>query len=106
VGLFSIRHKNQTHFVSFDEILYLEVGGSGSIYVITQDDREIFLKQTMISLLKELPPYIIQISRYNAVNLRYIHSIDHEEHTLQLRNNPKSFEIGPGFYGSLLELVK
>lgn len=67
VGMFSIRHKNQTYFVNFEEILYIEVGGNGYIFVVTQDDREIFLKQSMVSLLKDLPPYILQISRFNAI---------------------------------------
>ncbi len=106
IGLLSIRHKNQTYFVNFEEILFLEVGGNGYIYVVARDGREILLKQSMISLLKELPAYIIQISRFNAVNLNFIHRIDHEKHSLQLRGKTKSFEIGDGFYSNLMEILK
>lgn len=106
LGLFSIRNKNQTFFVTFEEIRYLEVGGSGTVFVITNDGRELRLNRTMSSLLKELPRYILQISRFNAINIQCISSIDHEKHQLFLREQEKPLNIGEGFYSNLMELLK
>lgn len=106
LGIFSIRNKNQTFLVTFEEIQYLEVGGSGTVYIITKDGRHLQLNRTMTSLLQELPPHILQISRYNAVNVQCISSIDHETHQLYLRDQEKPLEIGEGFYSNLLELLR
>ncbi len=106
LGIFSIRNKNQTFFVTFDEVQFLEVGGSGTVFVVTRDGRELHLNRTMASLLQELPPYILQISRYNAVNIQCISHIDHETHQLFLKGQERALAIGEGFYSNLLELLK
>lgn len=82
------------------------MGGGGTVYVITRDGRELHLKRTLTSLLQELPPTILQISRYNAVNIQCISFIDHETHLLYLRDQEKPLAIGEGYYTNLLELLR
>ncbi|MCB9295616.1 MAG: response regulator transcription factor [Lewinellaceae bacterium] len=106
LGIFSVRNKNHTFFVTFDEIQYLEVGGSGTVHVIVKDGRKLHLNRTLTSLLQELPPYILQVSRYNAVNIQCISYIDHEKHELFLKGRKKGLPIGEGYYSNLLELLK
>lgn len=106
LGIFSIRNKNQTFFVTFDEVQFLEVGGGGTVFVIIRDGRELHLNRTMASLLQELPPYILQISRYNAVNIQCISHIDHETHQLFLKGQERALAIGEGFYSNLMELLR
>lgn len=106
LGIFSIRNKNHTFFVTFDEIQYLEVGGGGTVFVVTQDGRELRLNRTLTNLLQELPPYILQVSRYNAVNIQCISSIDHETHQVVLKDQERPLAIGEGFYPNLLELIR
>lgn len=105
LGILSVRRKNHTFFIRFEKIVYLEVGGNRTVYVITEDHEPLRFNRSMTSLLEELPSYILQISRFNAVNVRAIHSIDHESHNLRLWHKDMTLKIGEGYYSNLMDMI-
>lgn len=101
----SLRSGMDTFIVPHDQLLFLEVGGSGTVIVVTIDGRQIRVNQTMSALLGKLPDNMLKVSRDNAINTNLIERIDHESHRVFLRDYQRSLKIGDAYYAHLMKLL-
>lgn len=95
-----VKDGNFTYRIAYDEIDYISVGGSGTIYLMISDKLEESKKinQTLNSFLEGMPDKFIRIHRNFAIHIDKISHIDHEEHVLYLKGHDKGLSIGRTYY--------
>lgn len=95
-----VKEGNFTYRITYDDIDFIEVGGSGTIFLITSDKVEEAkrINQTLNSFLEKLPDSFIRIHRNYAVHINKISHIDHEEHMLYLKGHEKGLSIGRTYF--------
>ena len=91
-------HFQKVKFVS------VEAKGSGKIQIMT-DHLSDPIDMTLSKILKSLPKNIVQISKYQAVNINFINGINQGDRTLKLEGNSTAFGIGNNYYNELLAVL-
>lgn len=96
-----------TYRLEYGEIDYVEVGGSGSIFLGTSSQLEDCKKvhQTLARFLEQAPDRFVRIHRNYAIQLACISHINHEEHMLYLKGYERGFPIGRTYYPALNRLL-
>ncbi len=90
--------------IDFDRVIYLEVAGSGSTYIVT-DRLTQNIDYTLNQCLEEIfPTTFIRISRTNAVNPDHITHINKEERTVEVQVGEKARSLGVGdkYWGEMV----
>lgn len=105
INAISLRSGNETHIVPIEKLQFLEVGGGGTVIVVTTDGKHIKVNQTMNALLKKLPNTIVKISRDNAINSEKIDRVDHDSHRVYLQMTKRTLKIGDTYYPELMKLL-
>jgi len=93
-----VKFNNRTVRMEYREILFLEVAGSGCTLAKMSHGELITISRTMNQLLATLPDYILRVSRFNAVNINKITSIDHIENMIYLQGQDKAIGYSKNFY--------
>lgn len=90
----------------FEDILWLEVGGGGIVFVVT-DTQDIKVETSLTAMQKKLDRYFYQISRSNIVNLNKIQSVNRSERQVMIhrQGKPKYLSVGDSYYGNLLKML-
>ena len=99
-----VKQGNVSYRFEMDDIDFIEVGGSGSIFLVTSDGRHIQVQQTLNSFLENVSGHFVKIHRNNAINLRKLSHIDHENRLVFLRGHTKGLSIGRTYYPSVVKL--
>lgn len=101
-----IRDGPITYRMEYNEIDYVEVGGSGSIFLGTSASLEECKKvnQTLVNFLENAPERFARIHRNYAIQLSKISHLNHEEHMVYLRGHPRGLPVGRTYYPALKQL--
>lgn len=101
-----VKQGSITYKLKMEDIDYLEVGGSGSIYLVTADGRHLQIHQTLNSFMETAPEKIIKVHRNNAVNIDKISHLDHENRLIFLRGHKRGLSIGRTYYPTVVQLMQ
>lgn len=104
--ILNVKVGTKTYRISPNDIDYIEVGGSGSIIIITRDQGNLVVQQTLASFMENDLPNVFRIHRNNAVNINKVSHIDHEQRLIYLRRHNKGLSIGRTFYPAILRLIE
>lgn len=99
-----VKDGHQLRRILYDELLWLEVAGGGSIFLVTeacQIKRDI----TLAKMVAELPPCFFQISRDKVVNLNCVIKVDRRDRgvIVPYQGREKFLGIGDAYYAELIE---
>lgn len=100
-----VKQGSITYRLQIDDIDFIEVGGSGSIILVTVDGRHLQIQQTLNSFMDTAPEKIVKIHRNNAVNIDKISHVDHDERLLFLRGHSRGLSIGRTYYPAVVQLM-
>jgi two-component system LytT family response regulator len=103
--LLSVKLGNITYRLEWKDINYIEVGGSGSIILVTKENGNLQIPQTLSSFMENAPAEILRIHRNNAVNIHIISHIDHDDRLLYLKGYKKGLSIGRTYYPAVMNLL-
>lgn len=105
--VFFIKDGPVTYRMEYNEIDYVEVGGSGSIFLGTSASLEECKKvnQTLIGFLEHAPERFVRIHRNYAIQLSRISHLNHEEHMVYLRGYNRGLPVGRTYYPALKQLL-
>lgn len=101
-----IRNGAQLLLVKPEEVNFLEVGakGSGKTTLSTISGKIFTVNKTLVKITQDLPNFILPISRFTAINLHHVQSIDISERTVYLVSGD-NFSIGENYYKELSEIL-
>ncbi len=95
----------QSYLIHPRDIVQVRTGpkGLGKTEVVLES-MEFGCSLSLAQLLEQLPSHIIQINRFEAVNLNWVSMINHGEKTILLRNG-QTCSVGNAFYPDLCRLM-
>ena len=104
--VFFVKDGAITYRLEYKEIDFIEVGGSGTIFLSTsprlQESKKINI--TLSKFLDQAPDRFIRVHRNYAVQIAKISHINHEEHMLYLLGQERGIPIGRTYYPVLNRL--
>lgn len=103
--ILTVKQGNITYRIYWKDVVYVEVGGSGSIILVTKEAGNIQIPQTLSHFMDSAPTSILRIHRNNAVNIDLISHIDHENRLVFLKGNNKGLSIGRTYYPAVMNLI-
>ena len=90
--------------IKIEDVSFLEVAGSGKTFFMTQS-MTLKVDMTLTKALELLPPYFVQISRNNAVNLNKINFMNHLHVSIYGDGKERPLKISEKFVDSLKQGV-
>lgn len=100
-----IKDESVTYRIKYSDIHFVEVGGSGTIFLGTSPRLENCKKvpQTLSRFMTSAPDYFIRIHRAIAIQLPMVSHINHNEHMIYLDGYSRGFPIGRTYYPQLMK---
>lgn len=103
--LIPLQDGRQSYMIHPRDIIQVRTGpkGQGKTEVILESF-QFGCSLSLAQLMEQLPPHLIQINRFEAINLNWISLINHGEKTILLRNG-QNCSIGNAFYPEICRLI-
>ena len=100
-----VKVQNSSYRLSLDDIEYVEVGGSGTIIIVTTNNGHLVVNQTLSSFMEKAPEGIMRIHRNNAINTNKISHVNHEDRLVFLKGKDKGLSIGRTYYAGVFNFL-
>ena len=99
-----VRTKNETWFISFEDILYIWIPeqhkGMGKVEVIAEK-KSVIANKTLSQIAIELPVDFVRVSRYAIINKNYLSKIDRDD-CIAILDGGHQVGIGQNYLKTLL----